>query len=128
MTLPAHLWLWIGLGGAAGAICRAAASLLIRGDFPWATLVVNVLGSLLIGLFYGLEAALPGQVPPAARQALAVGFCGAFTTFSTFSYQTLALLQQGQWFAGVANILASVLLCLGGVAAGLRLANIMAGP
>jgi len=89
--------------------------------FPWATLAVNVLGSLLIGW---LMARLgPMETPTAAsmRNLLTTGFCGGFTTFSTFSWQTLEQMQKGQWGAAAANVLLSVSLCLLAVWLGFRL-------
>lgn len=93
----------IALGGAAGAVCRAMIGAALPSDFPWATLMVNLGGSALLGFLVGLEAAFPGGIPPAVRGALGVGFCGAFTTFSTFSQQTLALAEQGRWGTSLAN-------------------------
>jgi CrcB protein len=87
--------------------------------FPWGTLVVNLVGSVAIGLF----AAVTGPdgrllVSPVARQSVAIGLLGGFTTFSSFSIQTLALAQGGEWARALANVLLSVVLCLLGVWAG----------
>ena len=118
---PAAL-LWIALGGAIGSVLRALAGAALEGSrFPWATLLVNVTGSLVIGW---TMARLGGLEPaPAARmQALiVVGFCGGFTTFSTFSWQTLDRMLHGQWGAALANVLLSVALCLAATWIGLRL-------
>jgi CrcB protein len=113
--------LWVALGGAAGSVLRAVVGHALQGKFPWATLLINVVGSFVIGWVMVRVGAL--EPAPAARlQALAaVGFCGGFTTFSTFSYQTLQQLLQGQWGAAVANILLSVALCLAATWLGLRL-------
>ncbi|MBA3849206.1 MAG: fluoride efflux transporter CrcB [Opitutus sp.] len=115
---------WVAVGGALGSVLRAlAGAALGHVRFPWATLGVNVAGSLLIGW---VMARLGGLEPaPAARlQALVVvGFCGGFTTFSTFSWQTLDQMQRGQWGAALANVLLSVVLCLGAVWLGARLAH-----
>jgi len=108
--LPALVW--IALGGAAGSVARALVGMALPSRFPWATLLINVTGSLLIG---GLMARLgPAETGAAAtlRSLLVVGFCGGFTTFSTFSWQTLEQMQKGQWGAAVANVLLSVGLCL----------------
>ena len=118
-ALPALLW--VALGGAAGSVARALVSLTVAGRFPWATLSVNVVGSLFIGWVM----ARYGSGEPAGSDRmlslLATGFCGGFTTFSTFSWQTLDQLQKGQWGAAIANVLLSVALCLLAVWAGHRL-------
>jgi CrcB protein len=97
-----------------GSVDRA-----LGGTFPWGTLTVNVVGSLLIGLF----AAVSGPdgrylVSPVVRQTVMVGVFGGFTTFSSFSLQTLALAQGGDWRRVTANVVLSVALCLGSVWAG----------
>ena len=102
-------------GGALGALARFYASAgiyrALGRDFPWGTLVVNVLGSFLMGLLFVLflERLVTG---PEVRSAVLVGFLGAFTTFSTFSMETLALIEQGALGKGLLNMLASVLLCV----------------
>ena len=104
-------------GGALGSILRYAASLAIAerwgGTFPWGTLAVNVVGSFGIGLFAGITAA-DGLllVPPTARVFVMVGIFGGFTTFSSFSLQTLNLVQNGELLAAGGNIIFSVFLCL----------------
>jgi CrcB protein len=120
-TLPALVW--IALGGAAGSVARALVAQSLPARFPWATLLVNGLGSLLIGW---LMARLgPGETGTAAalRHLLVAGFCGGFTTFSTFSWQTLEQMQKGQWGAAAANVLLSVALCLLAVWLGWRLGS-----
>jgi CrcB protein len=81
--------------------------------FPWGTLIVNVVGSFVIGLFFTLTGP-DGRllVSSTARQFVMVGLCGGYTTFSSFSLQTLTLLQDGEFFHAGANIVASVLLCM----------------
>ncbi len=118
-----HL-LWIALGGALGAVARALVSHWIPTEFPWATLVVNVVGSLIIGYLFGTEAYQ--HISPHLRVMLTTGFCGALTTFSTFSYQTMALFERGAVVAGLANIALNLVLTLLAVAAGLKLAAVMA--
>jgi CrcB protein len=80
-------------------------------NFPYGTLVVNVLGAFLIGLVmeFGLRSTL---LSVSLRTGLAIGFLGGFTTFSTFSYETFRLLEDGNFFVAAANVLASVLVCL----------------
>jgi len=114
-------FVWIALGGAAGSVARTAVALALPSRFPWAILLVNVAGSLLIGW---LMARLGGVDDPVAlrfRALLITGFCGGFTTFSTFSWQTLEQMMKGAWGAAIANVLLSVSLCLLAVWLGFRL-------
>jgi len=119
---------FIAVGGAVGAVLRYLVSTGVyqwwgRG-FPWGTLVVNVVGSLAMGLLYVLllERAISG---PEWRAGLLIGLLGAFTTFSTFSIETLMLVEQGEPTKAAANALFSVGVCIGaawlGVAAGRQL-------
>ena len=103
------------MGGAFGAVLRYGASssvyaLLGRG-FPWGTLFVNVAGSMLIGLLSVLMLERM-SIGPEWRAAVLVGMLGSFTTFSTFSLETLNLLEQGEVVTAVVNVLVSVLVCL----------------
>ncbi|MAV31355.1 MAG: fluoride efflux transporter CrcB [Cycloclasticus sp.] len=105
----------IAAGGSIGAVMRFIVSTGIyswlgRG-FPYGTLVVNVLGSLLMGLLYELFLQRL-SVSPEVRAILLVGFLGAFTTFSTFSIETVNLIEQGDLLKAMANVLASVILCV----------------
>lgn len=111
-------------GGAVGALLRygVALSLAGRSGFPWATLAVNVSGSLLFGfLAVWLSERLPLAVE--LRAFLLVGMLGAFTTFSAFSWETLALLQEGAFVRAGTNVFASVILCVLAAAAGVWLAR-----
>ncbi len=111
----------VAAGGAIGAAFRYAVMLAVgRGAFPWATLLVNVSGSLLFGF---LAIWLSARWPLAAelRAFLLVGVLGAFTTFSTFSWETLGLLQEGEITRAGVNMLASVALCVLAAAAGMWL-------
>jgi CrcB protein len=110
-------YLLVALGGALGSVARYGASGLAArwfGEtFPWGTLLVNVSGSFVIGLFATLTGT-EGRwlVSPGSRVFFMAGICGGFTTFSSFSLQTLNLARDGEWlFAGL-NILGSVTLCL----------------
>ena len=109
------LWLMVALGGALGAMARFGISQYwpMGGDgaFPWATAIANVIGALCIGLCYGL---LLEKVMVADywRPLLMVGFLGAFTTFSTFSIESLLLWQQGFWQQAVVYMISSVIACL----------------
>ncbi len=110
-------YFWVGLGGALGSVLRFWISGLVAQNsgetFPLGTLVVNVSGSFIIGLFAAL-AAPDGRwlVSPTARLFVMVGICGGYTTFSSFSLQTLALLQGGEWLRAGANVVGSILFCL----------------
>ena len=111
----------VAAGGAAGALARYGLTTLIHRllgtGFPYGTLCVNVLGSLLLGMvFVAVERKGLGEP---ARLALGVGLLGAFTTFSTFSLDTLILLQQGQVVRAFVYVLLSVAVCLAAAAVGM---------
>jgi CrcB protein len=103
----------IAAGGALGAASRYLVTQgmqrLLGTGFPWGTLTVNVVGSLAFGAFYAVLAQRSGGL---WRAAIMVGFLGALTTFSTFSMDTLNLLQQGQLLRAGTNVVANVLICL----------------
>ena len=90
--------------------------------FPYGTLIINVLGSFIVGLFvtWTTERVL---VDPRWRLLVVVGFCGSFTTFSSYAYESMAFFEQGQWGLMLANIFSNNLLCLGGAIAGIALAR-----
>jgi CrcB protein len=119
--------LWIALGSALGGAfrywCSGLVARWVGETFPWGTIVVNVVGSLLIGLFATLSGP-DGRlfVGTTARQFVMLGLLGGFTTFSSFSLQTLALAQNGEWVRAATNIVGSVALCLMGVWLGHALA------
>ena len=109
------LYMMIALGGASGACLRYFLSetmlkLLGRG-FPFGTLTVNILGSLLMGILYGLLEKEIIAVSP-AKTLIGIGFLGALTTFSTFSMDSLLLLQQGHFFKMALNITLNVVVCI----------------
>jgi CrcB protein len=110
-------YLWIAIGGALGSMGRywfsGVAALLFGESFPWGTLIVNVTGSLAIG-FIATITGPDGRwlVSSTMRQFMMIGLCGGYTTFSSFSLQTLNLMNDGQWLYAAANIVASVVLCL----------------
>jgi CrcB protein len=114
--------LWIALGGALGSTARywlALLALPISRSLPWGTILINVAGSFAIG-FFGTLTLAHGRypAPEAARLFVMVGVCGGFTTFSSFSLQTLDLLRAGAPGRALANAALSVALCLGAVALG----------
>ena len=115
--------LWIALGGAAGSVIRAMVGMTLHARFPWATLLVNTVGSFLIGWLMTRLGGIEPEDYTRWHALLVVGFCGGFTTFSTFSWQTLELMQRGEWMAAVTNIVLSLSLCLGAVWLGCRLAR-----
>lgn len=110
-------YVWVALGSALGGVGRYGFGLLaarLWGEtFPWGTVVINVVGSFVIGFFGALT--VPGGVLPAnpsLRTFVMVGICGGFTTFSSFSLQTLSLARDGSWFPAMGNVVLSVTLCL----------------
>jgi CrcB protein len=107
-------YLFIALGAIPGAFCRywtAAWAARWGGDFPYGTLVINLTGSFVLGLFLTLHLDR-GWFPPQARLAVAVGWCASFTTYSTFSWETFRLIQVGDWKLAGLNISATLLGCL----------------
>ncbi|MEZ5318305.1 MAG: fluoride efflux transporter CrcB [Vicinamibacterales bacterium] len=121
-------WFSVGAGGALGAIARHALNHLIHqrlftATFPYGVFAANVLGSVLIGMLTGLVAGGRVQVGPSARLFLVVGLFGGFTTFSSFSLDTLALVRDGHPAQAALNVIGQVGLGLAGVFAGYRLAS-----
>jgi fluoride exporter len=120
--------LLIGVGGFIGAICRYQFSgwvqnLLKNVTFPFGTLAVNVLGCFVIG-FLSYLSYNRSFFTPEVRLFLIIGFLGAFTTFSSFSNETLNLVRDGEWIKGLMNICVSNILCLAAVWLGYSAANI----
>lgn len=115
--MPFQIYLLVAVGGALGSIGRYAVSGLVATGFgetfPWGTLVVNVVGSFVIG-FFGTLTAPDGRlfVGAGTRQFVMTGICGGFTTFSSFSLNTLNLINDGEWLYAGGNIVGSVTLCL----------------
>lgn len=120
MTLALAVAVVSGLG----AVARYVVDQVIQHQhdtvFPWGTLTINVFGSLLLGLVSGLGA--HHGLPTGVTVTLAAGFCASFTTWSTFTYETLALAETGSWLEALGNVAASLALGLAAAAAGFGLA------
>jgi len=119
-------YLWIAVGAVAGASARYFLSGLIARNFsttfPYGTLLINITGSLVLGFFlvYSTERVL---LDPRWRLLVAIGFCGSYTTFSSYAFESFALMEQGQWLLMGLDVLFSNLLCLAAVLAGAALAR-----
>jgi CrcB protein len=120
-------YIWVAVGGAIGTLGRywlaGLVSRAIGENFPWGTFVINVTGSFVIGFFATLTGP-DGRIfaPTDVRQFVMIGICGGYTTFSSFSLQTLNLINDNQWFYAGANVVLSVVACLVAVWAGHLLA------
>ncbi|MGA5097445.1 fluoride efflux transporter CrcB [Streptomyces lavendulocolor] len=118
-------WLWVAAGAAVGAPLRYLTDRAVQARhdsvFPWGTFTVNVAGCLVLGLLAG--AATAGAGSPGLRLLLGTGLCGALTTYSTFSYETLRLLEGGASLYAVLNVAGSVGAGLGAVFAGAAVAE-----
>jgi CrcB protein len=112
-----EIYLAVALGGAIGTVSRYFLSGVVANafgqTFPWGTLIINVTGSFVIG-FFGILTGPDGRflVGGVARQFVMIGFCGGYTTFSSFSLQTLTLMRDGEWLYAGWNVVGSVVLCL----------------
>ena len=119
-------YLWIALGAVVGASARYFVSGYIARTFattfPYGTLFINVTGSLLLGFFLIL-ASERMLLDPRWRFLIAIGFCGSYTTFSSYAFETFAYLEQGQWLLVAVNLVASNALCLAAVMAGAAIAR-----
>ena len=127
---------WIFAGGGLGSLARWGLSGFVANrfgqTFPWGTLIVNITGCFVIGLFATATGPDGRWMAPAPfRQFFMLGVCGGYTTFSSFSLQTLNLAEDGEWFRAGANAVLSLVLCLAGVWLGHVLAmelNLAKGP
>lgn len=120
------VYLWIAIGAVAGASSRYFLSGYVAkslaSSFPYGTLLINISGSFLLGFFL----VLTGErllVDARWRLLIAIGFCGSYTTFSSYAFETFALFEQGQWSLLLWNVMASNLCCLASVVAGAALAR-----
>ena len=119
-------YVWIALGAVVGASARYFLSGYVAKEvpssFPYGTLLINITGSMILGFFltWTSERVL---VNARWRLLIAIGFCGSYTTFSSYAYETFALAEQGQWLLTGLNLLASNALCLASVLAGAALAR-----
>lgn len=114
---------YVALGGAVGTVLRFGLNrwltLLLGDALPWGTILINIGGSFAIGLFAALfESSARSTVPLEVRQFVLVGLCGGFTTFSSFSLQTLVLLNAGEAGRAMVNVALSVVICLVAVSLG----------
>lgn len=116
MTLA---YIWVALGGALGSIARfwlnGVVSDRYGATFPWGTMTVNVIGSFIIGVLGALtlpEGRMSTEARTVTTQLFMIGICGGFTTFSSFSLQTLTLVRDREWLYAGGNVLLSVVLCL----------------
>ena len=120
-------YLWVTIGSAIGGLLRYAITRMtipISQGVPWGTVLINVLGSFVIG-YFGTLTLQTGRYPASdnLRLFVMVGLCGGFTTFSSFSLQTFDLLRSGLWAKALANVVVSVVLCVAAVGAGHMLAH-----
>ena len=119
-------YLWVALGGIVGANLRYFVSRIITrftdAAFPLGTLLINVTGSLILGFFlvWTTERIF---ADPKWRLLVAVGFCGSYTTFSGYAFETMAYFEQGNWTLFASNILANNILCLAAILVGAMIAR-----
>lgn len=126
-------YLWVAIGGALGSVARFWINGLVieqtSATFPWGTLVINVTGSFIIGIIGALaipEGRMDSPSRQFATQFLMIGVCGGYTTFSSFSLQTLNLLRDREWLYAGGNVLLSVVLCMIAVWLGWLLGSVFA--
>jgi CrcB protein len=130
MTHTTSIYLAVGLGAALGGVARfgvgGLAARFLGETFPWGTFLVNVLGSTFLGFFAAMTA-VEGRlfIPASARAFVAVGLCGGFTTFSTFSLETMSLVRDGELWKASANIAGTLVAWLLGVWCGYMLATVV---
>jgi len=120
-------YLWVAIGGALGSLARFwfanVMAVALGTAFPWGTLMINILGSFIISFFGASTDRF--NIPYEARVFVTVGLCGGFTTFSSFSLQTIDLIRTGQPTRAALYVAASVILCLAGCAGGFAAATVL---
>ena len=117
-------FIWVFIGGGLGSICRYGIAEGLKSyqfTFPYATLLANVLACFILGTMVG--GALKTDIDLSYRLLIMTGFCGGFSTFSTFTYETFALLEQGKFTFALVNIGGSLFVCLVSIYLGLKIAN-----
>lgn len=123
-------WALVFLGGMAGAVLRYLTDRAVQArhdtEFPWGTFSANLIGCLILGFLAGATAA--GAAPESVRLLVGVGLCGALTTYSTFSYETLRLAETGARFFACANVIVSATAGLGALVLGLTVAETVWTP
>ena len=119
-------YLWIALGAVVGASARYFVGVhvarMVPPSFPYGTLLINFTGSFVLGFFL-IWIGERVLADPRWRLLIAIGFCGSYTTFSSYAFETFALGEQGQWLLAGLNVVASNVFCLGAVLAGAALAR-----
>lgn len=117
-------YLWVFLGGGLGSICRygiAHVMLAYKLTFPWATLLANIMSCIVLGIMIGLT--VQNNTNLTGRLLIMTGFCGGFSTFSTFTYETFALFKDGYTTFAFANIIGSLLVCLVSIYVGIKITS-----
>jgi fluoride exporter len=112
------------VGGLARYYLSTAVQYRMGSGFPWGTLLINITGSLILGFIMRYALSTP-SVSVELRVLLTTGFCGGYTTFSTFEWETFKLVRDGSWLLALANILASVLAGFVGVLLGVKLVQVL---
>ena len=122
-------YLLVALGGAGGAMARMAVGNWVKSfaaaGFPWHTFVINITGSLLLGFVATLVGARASASASAINHLVAIGFLGAYTTFSTFELETWTLVNQGRWLTALGYVLGSVTIGFAGLGAGILLGRLV---
>jgi CrcB protein len=115
-------WLAVFLGGGLGSMLRYSITRLMQQkgwDFPWATLLANILSCIVLGILIGALT----KLSPLQRMLWMVGFCGGFSTFSTFTAETYQLLQDGNYYYAIGNILISIIICIIALIIGVKIST-----